>query len=50
MKHNAKLMQKHGKNMTKLIDVLNMLASGKPLPPKFNDHQHEMFIMQSRFY
>lgn len=39
MKRNAKLMRKRGKDMAKLTAVLNMLASGKPLPPKFNDHQ-----------
>ena len=39
MKRNVKRMRKRGKDMTKLTDVLNMLASGNPLPPKFNDHQ-----------
>lgn len=39
MKRNAKLMRKRGKDMAKLTAVLNMLASEKPLPPKFNDHQ-----------
>ena len=39
MKRNVKLMRKRGKDISKLTDVLNMLASGNPLPPKFNDHQ-----------
>lgn len=39
MKRNAKLMRKRGKDMAKLTAVLNMLASGNSLPPKFNDHQ-----------
>lgn len=39
MKKDAKLMQKRGKDMKKLIDVLELLASGKTLPPKYKDHQ-----------
>lgn len=39
MKKGAKLMQKRGKDMTKLVAVLDLLASGKKLPPKYKDHQ-----------
>lgn len=39
MKRNVKLMRKRGKDISKLTDVLNILASGNPLLPKFNDHQ-----------
>ena len=39
MKKDAKLMQKRGKDMTKLVTVLDLLASGEPMPPKYKDHQ-----------
>lgn len=39
MKKDAKLMQKRGKDMTKLVAVLDLLASGEPMPPKYKDHQ-----------
>ena len=39
MKKDAKLMQKRGKNMKKLVNVLDLLASGKTLPSKYKDHQ-----------
>lgn len=39
MKHDAKLMQKRGKDMNKLIEVLNLLTSGNAMPEKFKDHQ-----------
>ena len=39
MKRDAKLMKKRGKDMSKLTDVLNLLAAGKLLPPNFKDHQ-----------
>ena len=39
MKHDARLMKWRGKDMTKLVAVLEMLASGKPLPAKHKDHQ-----------
>ena len=39
MKKDAKLMQKRGKDMNKLIDVLALLAEGNPLPAKYKDHQ-----------
>ena len=39
MKKDAKLMQKRGKDMTKRVKVLELLASGEYLPPKYKDHQ-----------
>lgn len=39
MKKDAKLMQKRDKNMKKLVNVLDLLASGKTLPSKYKDHQ-----------
>lgn len=39
MKKDAKLMQKRGKDMTKLVTVLDLLASGEPMPLKYKDHQ-----------
>lgn len=39
MKKDAKLMQKRGKDMTKLVQVLSVLASGGPLPARNKDHQ-----------
>ena len=39
MKKDAKLMQKRGKDMTKLVTVLDLLASGEPMPSKYKDHQ-----------
>ena len=39
MKKDTKLMQKRGKDLTKLVTVLDLLASGVPLPPKYKDHQ-----------
>ena len=39
MKKDAKLMKKRGKDMSKLTDVLDLLATGKLLPPNFKDHQ-----------
>ena len=39
MKKDAKLMQKRGKNMKKLVNVLDLLVSGKTLPSKYKDHQ-----------
>ena len=32
-------MKKRGKDMNKLIEVLNLLASGDTMPEKFKDHQ-----------
>ena len=39
MKKDAKLMQKRGKNMKKLVNVLDLRASGKTLPSKYKDLQ-----------
>lgn len=39
MKKDAKLMKKRGKNMEKLVVVLDLLASGVPLDKKYKDHQ-----------
>ena len=38
MKKDAKLMKKRGKDMTKLVNVLSLLASGNPLPNQYKDH------------
>lgn len=38
MKKDAKLMQKRGKDMSKLTNVLSLLASGSPLPSQYKDH------------
>ena len=39
MKRDARLMQKRGKDMNKLVEVLDILSSGKTLPEKNQDHQ-----------
>ena len=39
MKRNVKLMRKRGKDISKLTDILDKLASGLPLPQSNNDHQ-----------
>lgn len=39
MKRDAKLMQKRGKDMTKLVAVLDLFVSGKELPAKYKDHR-----------
>ncbi len=39
MKRNVKLMRKRGKDISKLTDILDRLASGQQLPQKNNDHQ-----------
>jgi len=38
MKKNLKLMQKRGKNMSKMTEVLEILITGEPLPQHYNDH------------
>lgn len=38
MKKDAKLMQKRGKDMKKLVTVLSLLANGGPLPVQYKDH------------
>lgn len=39
MKKDAKLMKRRGKDMTKLVWILSLLASGTPLPEQNRDHQ-----------
>ena len=39
MKRNVKLMRKRGKDISKLTDIINKLASGQFLPQSNNDHQ-----------
>ena len=38
MKRDAKRMKKRGKDLSKLSHVLNLLASGNPLPMQYRDH------------
>lgn len=37
-KKDIKLAQKQGKDIEKLFSVVDILASGEPLPSKFRDH------------
>ncbi len=39
MKKDVKLMKKRGKDMTKLVQVLSLLASENILPAQYKDHQ-----------
>ena len=39
MKRDAKLMQKRGKDMSKLVHILNLLSTGVQLPNENRDHQ-----------
>ena len=39
MKRDVRLMKKRGKDISKLTDTLSLLASGKPMPAKYCDHQ-----------
>ena len=39
MKRSLKLMKKRGKNLEKLYDVVECLASGNTLPDKHREHQ-----------
>jgi mRNA interferase YafQ len=39
MKRDTKRMEKRGKDMDKLISTLALLATGKPMPAKYRDHQ-----------
>lgn len=32
-------MKKRGKDLNKLLDVVNLLISGEPLPAQYRDHQ-----------
>lgn len=38
MKRDVKLMKKRGKDITKLVTALSLLASGEPMPPQYRDH------------
>ncbi len=38
MKKDVKLMNKRGKDIGKLTNVLSMLVSGRPLPVQYKDH------------
>ncbi len=40
MKKGVKRMERRRKNISMLTAVLNILASGKTLPPKNRDHKH----------
>jgi len=48
MKRAAKKMQKRGKNMDKLVQVIDLLAKRKPLPAKHKDHQLKGNMKDSR--
>lgn len=39
MKRNVKLMKKRGKDISKLTTVLDLLASGNPMPQQYDDHR-----------
>ncbi|MCL1894665.1 MAG: type II toxin-antitoxin system YafQ family toxin [Holophagaceae bacterium] len=39
MKRDIKIMAKRNKDLTQLQIVLNLLASGIPLPRNYKDHQ-----------
>ena len=39
MKRDVKLMKKRGKDISKLTTTLNLLASRKPMPERYQDHQ-----------
>ena len=39
MKRDVKRIKKRGKNISKLVDVLDLLSTGKPLESKYRDHQ-----------
>jgi len=39
MKRDVKLMKKRGKDISKLTTTLNLLASQKPMPEQYQDHQ-----------
>ena len=38
MKKDTKLMKKRGKDISKLTNVLSLLAAGNPLPMQYKDH------------
>ena len=37
-KRDVKLAEKRSKDMTKLRELVLLLAEGKPLPPRYRDH------------
>lgn len=39
MKRDVKLARKRGKDLNKLTNVLELLASGSPIPQKYRDHR-----------
>jgi mRNA interferase YafQ len=39
MKRDIRLMVKREKDISKLIDVLDLLSSREPMPAKYKDHQ-----------
>ncbi|MBQ6004870.1 MAG: type II toxin-antitoxin system YafQ family toxin [Selenomonadaceae bacterium] len=39
MRKDIRLMQRRGKDIAKLIHVLDLLSSGEPLPEIYHDHQ-----------
>ena len=39
MKRDVKRIKERGKNISKLVDVLDLLSTGKPLESKYRDHQ-----------
>ena len=39
MKHDVKIMKKRGKDMNKLIEILDLLAAQEDMPKKYHDHQ-----------
>lgn len=38
MKRDVRRAQKRGKDISKLIDTLELLQSGEPLPEQYHDH------------
>ncbi|MDR0271929.1 MAG: type II toxin-antitoxin system YafQ family toxin [Clostridiales bacterium] len=38
MKRDTKRMKKRGKDMSKLVNILDLLATDKPMPEKYQDH------------
>ena len=38
MKKDVRLMKKRGKDISKLVHVLHLLASGNSLPQEYHDH------------
>ena len=37
-RRDVKLAQRHGKDMSKLRELILLLAEGTPLPPRYKDH------------